>query len=57
MNLLFWRRQTGVSPEAVKARAEADEIRDRADVVYGDREHLLRQNRFAERIRLSYEGR
>ncbi len=63
MRLMCWvkrvlnRHPDGPSDEALVARAEARVIRQRADTIYVDREELLRRNHFAERIRLSYEGR
>jgi hypothetical protein len=50
-------RQSGPSEEAKRTHGKADEIVARANRVYGERDRLLRENHFAERIRLSYERR
>lgn len=48
---------SGPSPEAIQAREEARELREKADVIYHERRHLTRTNHWADRIRLIYEGR
>lgn len=58
MNLLPWRKPVeGPSEEALDAREAARELSEKADEIYYERQHLLKQNHFAERIRFIYEGR
>lgn len=59
MNLSFLRRQKdhGPTEEAVAALDAAKELSEKADIIYYERQDLLKRNHFAERIRLIYEGR
>lgn len=52
----WWGKTSGPSEEAKAARAEVQELTEKADIVYYERRYLLQRNHFAERIRLIYEG-
>lgn len=45
------------STDARLAKAFADHLTERADKVFSERAYLNDRNHYAERIRLSYEGR